>query len=128
MVSEDIIWKTTFLCLWICLDIDGLFLIFEPSMDQFVSILNVMILSSRQYLDLMMRLFERSPTSLIIDHHSLEFYTLLMSLFLHFGLVRCEVDHGVFFRKWTQQVFQVLVNPFIKKNYTHSHHLIGCRK
>jgi Reverse transcriptase (RNA-dependent DNA polymerase) len=30
-----------------------------------------------------------------------EFYTLLMSLFLSIGMVRCEVDHGVFFGKWS---------------------------
>jgi hypothetical protein len=32
---------------------------------------------------------------------ALKFYTLLMSLFLDFGLIRCEVDHGVFYGKWT---------------------------
>jgi hypothetical protein len=30
-----------------------------------------------------------------------EFYTLLTSLFLDLGMIRCEVDHGVFFGKWT---------------------------
>ena len=29
-----------------------------------------------------------------------EFYTLFMSLILDLGMVRCEVDHGVFFGKW----------------------------
>ena len=30
-----------------------------------------------------------------------EFYTLLMALFLALGLIRCDVDHGVFFGRWT---------------------------
>ena len=30
-----------------------------------------------------------------------EFYILIMSLLLEFGLVRCEVDHGIFFGEWT---------------------------
>ena len=30
-----------------------------------------------------------------------EFYILILSLLLEFGMVRCEVDHGVFFGEWT---------------------------
>ena len=30
-----------------------------------------------------------------------EFYMLLMSLLLGLGMIRCEVDHGVFFGEWT---------------------------
>lgn len=30
-----------------------------------------------------------------------EFYILILSLILEFGVVRCEVDHGVFFGEWT---------------------------
>ena len=30
-----------------------------------------------------------------------EFYMLILSLLLGLGMVRCEVDHGVFFGKWT---------------------------
>ena len=30
-----------------------------------------------------------------------EFYILIMSLLLEFGMIRCEVDHGVFFGQWT---------------------------
>ena len=30
-----------------------------------------------------------------------EFYNLLMSLILGLGLIRCEVDHGIFFGEWT---------------------------
>ena len=30
-----------------------------------------------------------------------EFYILILSLLLAFGMVRCEVDHGVFFGEWT---------------------------
>ena len=30
-----------------------------------------------------------------------EFYILILSLLLEFGMVWCEVDHGVFFGKWT---------------------------
>jgi hypothetical protein len=30
-----------------------------------------------------------------------KFYSLLMSLFLDLGMVRCEVDHGVIYGKWT---------------------------
>ena len=29
-----------------------------------------------------------------------EFYILILSLLLEFGMVRCEVDHGVFFGEW----------------------------
>ena len=29
-----------------------------------------------------------------------EFYILIMSLLLEFGMVRCEIDHGVFFGEW----------------------------
>ena len=29
-----------------------------------------------------------------------EFYILIMSLLLEFGMVRCEIDHGVFFGDW----------------------------
>ena len=29
-----------------------------------------------------------------------EFYTLFMSLILDLGMVRCEVDHGIFFGEW----------------------------
>jgi hypothetical protein len=29
-----------------------------------------------------------------------EFYMLIMSLLLEFGMVRCEIDHGVFFGEW----------------------------
>ena len=30
-----------------------------------------------------------------------EFYVLLMSLLLDFGMIRCDVDHGVFIGEWT---------------------------
>lgn len=30
-----------------------------------------------------------------------EFYTLFLSLLLALGMIRCEVDHGVFFGEWT---------------------------
>ena len=30
-----------------------------------------------------------------------EFYMLIMSLLLNLGMVRCEVDHGIFFGEWT---------------------------
>ena len=30
-----------------------------------------------------------------------EFYILILSLLLEFGMVRCEVDHGIFFGEWT---------------------------
>ena len=30
-----------------------------------------------------------------------EFYILILSLLLEFGMVRCEVDHGVFFGEWS---------------------------
>lgn len=30
-----------------------------------------------------------------------EFYILILSLLLEFGMVRCEIDHGVFFGEWT---------------------------
>ena len=29
-----------------------------------------------------------------------EFYTLFLSLLLDLGMIRCEVDHGVFFGRW----------------------------
>jgi hypothetical protein len=29
-----------------------------------------------------------------------KFYMLLMSLLLNLGMIRCKVDHGVFFGKW----------------------------
>ena len=29
-----------------------------------------------------------------------EFYVLIMSLLLEFGMIRCEVDHGIFFGEW----------------------------
>jgi hypothetical protein len=29
-----------------------------------------------------------------------EFYILILSLLLEFGMVRCEVDHGIFFGEW----------------------------
>ena len=30
-----------------------------------------------------------------------EFYILILSLLLEFGMVRCEVDHGIFFGQWS---------------------------
>ena len=30
-----------------------------------------------------------------------KFYILILSLLLDFGMVQCEVDHGVFFGEWT---------------------------
>ena len=30
-----------------------------------------------------------------------EFYMLILSLFLDLGMIRCEVDHGVFFGSWS---------------------------
>jgi Reverse transcriptase (RNA-dependent DNA polymerase) len=35
-----------------------------------------------------------------LHQSAFEFYTLLTSLFLGLGMVRCEVDHGVFYGKW----------------------------
>ena len=33
-----------------------------------------------------------------------EFYMLMRSLFLALGLVRCEVDHGIFMGEWTSML------------------------
>jgi hypothetical protein len=40
-----------------------------------------------------------------------EFYVLLMSLFLDLGMVRCDVDHGVFIGEWTSPPDPSVVMP-----------------
>ena len=40
-----------------------------------------------------------------------EFYTLFMSLILDLGMVRCEVDHGIFFGEWLSPPDSSVVMP-----------------
>jgi hypothetical protein len=40
-----------------------------------------------------------------------EFYILLMSLFLDLGMIRCDVDHGVFIGEWTSSPDPSVVMP-----------------
>ena len=40
-----------------------------------------------------------------------EFYMLIMSLLLDLGMVRCEVDHGIFFGEWTSPPASSITMP-----------------
>jgi Reverse transcriptase (RNA-dependent DNA polymerase) len=46
-----------------------------------------------------------------LHQSTFKFYTLLMSLFLDIGLARYEVDHGVFFGKWTLPLDPSILMP-----------------
>ena len=40
-----------------------------------------------------------------------KFYTLIMLLLLEFGMIRCEIDHGVFFGEWTSSPAPSITMP-----------------
>ena len=40
-----------------------------------------------------------------------EFYTLFLSLLLNLGMIRCEVDHGVFFGRWLSPPDSLVMMP-----------------
>ena len=40
-----------------------------------------------------------------------EFYVLLMSLLLDFGMIHCEVDHGVFIGEWVSPLDPSVMMP-----------------
>ena len=40
-----------------------------------------------------------------------EFYVLLMSLIVDFGMIRCDVDHGIFFGEWTSPLDPSVTMP-----------------